>query len=311
MNRLERMSAILVKLQSRPVVTAHEIANQFGVSLRTIYRDIRSLEESGVPICGEAGVGYSLVEGFKLPPLMFTTEEAISFLMAEKLISHHADDDMYDTFRSGMDKIRAVLRIAEKDFLHTLDDYIRVPKSENIPPPVPANVMQPLLKSLLHKKCVVIDYKAGYNDETTRRTVEPQGVFFIVHCWYVLAWCALRNGYRTFHLGRIRGITPTDEPFSRGHPPLDELVQRIYYNVENTPVTLRVHHDANRMIGVAKYLHGMKDEQPDGDWFIQKYETYSLDRFARWYISFADKAEILEPQELKTTVKQLVGSIQI
>ena len=82
MNRLERMSAILVKLQSRPLVTASEIAVQFGVSLRTVYRDIRSLEASGVPICGEAGQGYSLVEGFKLPPLMFTTEEAISFLMA-------------------------------------------------------------------------------------------------------------------------------------------------------------------------------------------------------------------------------------
>ena len=156
MNRLERMSAILVKLQSRPLVTASEIAVQFGVSLRTVYRDIRSLEESGVPICGEAGQGYSLVEGFKLPPLMFTTEEAISFLMAEKLISHHADDDTYDAFRSGMDKIRAVLKAAEKDFLHGLDDYIRVPRSENLPPPVSGYVLQPLLKSFLNQRRVTL-----------------------------------------------------------------------------------------------------------------------------------------------------------
>jgi len=311
MNSLERMSAILVKLQSRPVVTAREIAGQFGVSLRTVYRDIRSLEESGVPICGEAGQGYSLVEGFKLPPLMFTAEEAISFLMAEKLISHHADDDTYDTFRSGMDKIRAVLKASEKDFLHNLDDYIRVPKSENIPPPVPVNVMQPLLKSLLHKKRIIMEYNAGYNEETTCRAVEPQGVFFMVHYWYVLAWCDMRQDYRTFHLGRIRGVAPTDEPFCRQHPPLDELVRTVYNNTSDIEVTLRVRKEANRMIGVAKYLQGLADEEPDGEWYIQKYMVYSLEHFARWYISFADKAEILEPPELKTTVKELIGSIRI
>ena len=93
MNRLERISAILVKLQSRPVVTAREIADQFGVSLRTVYRDIRSLEESGIPVGGEAGLGYSLVDGFKLPPLMFTIDEALSFLVAEKLVRHQTDGD--------------------------------------------------------------------------------------------------------------------------------------------------------------------------------------------------------------------------
>lgn len=230
MNRLERMSAILVKLQSRPVVTAREIADQFGVSLRTVYRDIRSLEESGIPVCGEAGSGYSLVDGFRLPPLMFTTDEALSFLMAEKLISHQADDDTSDAFLSGMDKIRAVLKAAEKDFLHTLDDYIRIPRFENMPPPLPTNVMQPLLKSISRKRQVTIEYCAKYNGETTLRAVEPQGVFFIVHYWYMLAWCELRQDYRTFHLGRIRNITPTDKPFTRTHPPLDDLIERIYYD---------------------------------------------------------------------------------
>lgn len=311
MNRLERMSAILVKLQSRPVVTAREIADQFDVSLRTVYRDIRSLEESGVPICGEAGLGYSLVDGFRLPPLMFTTEEAISFLMAEKLISHHADDDTYDTFRGGMDKIRAVLKATDKNFLHSLDEYVRVPKSENIPPPVPANVMQPLLKSLFHKRRVIIEYKAGYNEETTCRTVEPQGLFFMAHCWYLTAWCALREDYRTFHLGRIHSITPTDESFGRQHPTLCELVQTLYYNTSGTKITLRTHKDANRMIGVTKHLNGMTDEQPDGDYYIQTYETWSPERFARWYLSFGDQAEILEPKELKTIVKGLIESIRV
>ena len=123
MNRLERISAILVKLQSRPVVTASEIAEQFGVSLRTVYRDIRALEESGIPVGGEAGVGYSLVDGFKLPPLMFNTEEALSFLVAEKLVSHQTDGDTYGLFRSGMDKIRAVLKTYPSPFRPVHPDF--------------------------------------------------------------------------------------------------------------------------------------------------------------------------------------------
>ena len=304
------MSAILVKLQSRPVVTAREIADQFGVSLRTVYRDIRSLEESGIPVSGEAGLGYSLVDGFKLPPLMFTTEEAISFLMAEKLISHITDDDTYDAFRSGMDKIRAVLKAAEKDFLHDLEEYIQVPKIHNMPPPVPGNVMQPLLKSLLHKTQVEIEYCA-YSDEITCRTVEPQGVFFMANYWYILAWCKLRNDYRTFHLGRILNITPTERRFEVEHLPLEELVKQVYYGQPEIPVTIRVNREAAKAIATAKYLRGFVDEKADGDGVIQRYETYSLEVFARWYISFADQAEIIEPAELKILVRKLIESIRL
>lgn len=193
MNRLERISAILVKLQSRPVVTASEIAEQFGVSLRTVYRDIRALEESGIPVGGEAGVGYSLVDGFKLPPLMFNTEEALSFLVAEKLVSHQTDGDTYGLFRSGMDKIRAVLKTAEKDILHHFDQYIRISGSYSAPPAIPGNVLQPLLKGLLNKKQLLMTYRAGYNHQVTERTVEPQGMFFSRGIWYVLAWCKLRR----------------------------------------------------------------------------------------------------------------------
>lgn len=87
MNRLDRISALLVQLQSRPVVRASEMAQRFGVSLRTIYRDMHTLTEAGVPICGDSGIGYSLVDGYKLPSLMFTKEEAMAFLTAEKLSS--------------------------------------------------------------------------------------------------------------------------------------------------------------------------------------------------------------------------------
>lgn len=82
MNRIDRISSLLVQLQSRSVVKVQEMAKCYGVSIRTIYRDIRTLSEAGVPICGDAGLGSSLIDEYKLPPLMFTNEEAIAFLTA-------------------------------------------------------------------------------------------------------------------------------------------------------------------------------------------------------------------------------------
>lgn len=311
MNRLERISAILVKLQSRPVVTAREIAAQFGVSLRTIYRDIRALEESGIPVSGEAGTGYSLVDGFKLPPLMFTTEEAISFLMAEKLIGHQTDDDTSDIFCSGMDKVRAVLKSAEKEILHNFDKHIRIVPESNIPAPKSTNVLQPLLKSIMGKCEVTIQYKAGYNHETTHRTIEPLGIFYMYHCWYLLAWCRLRHDYRTFHLHRIQRISPGEGSFQKEHPDLDVLIERVSRQDKEYPVKIRIHREALRAIGPSKYMYGFVEEEEKGEYFIQHYNIHSFEYFARWYLSFADRAEILEPEKLKETVRHLISSIRI
>ncbi len=91
MNRIDRISAIIVMLQSRSVVRAADIAKRFDISLRTVYRDMSSLYETGVPLCGDAGVGYSLIEGYKLPPLMFTQAEALAFVTAGKFAEQPPD----------------------------------------------------------------------------------------------------------------------------------------------------------------------------------------------------------------------------
>src|SRR5215831_5717379 len=132
MNRIDRVTAVLIQLQSKKVVKAQDIAERFNISLRTVYRDINTLQEAGVPLIGEAGVGYSIMDGYRLPPVMFTREEATAFLTAEKLMEKLTDPSSDENYKSAMYKIRSVLRLAEKDFLENIDGHIEVFKSRRI-----------------------------------------------------------------------------------------------------------------------------------------------------------------------------------
>ncbi|MCB0435990.1 MAG: HTH domain-containing protein, partial [Mangrovimonas sp.] len=130
--RFDRIVAILVQLQSKRIVKAQELADRFEVSLRTIYRDVRTLEASGVPIVSEAGIGYSIMEGYRLPPVMFTKEEAGSFVAAEKLMQQFVDKSLGAYHESAMFKIKSVLRGREKDWISALETQILVDPSQEL-----------------------------------------------------------------------------------------------------------------------------------------------------------------------------------
>ena len=114
MNRIDRLAAILIQLQSRPLLKAQDIADKFSISLRTVYRDVKALEEAGVPVIGEAGSGYRLMEGYKLPPVMFSQEEATALLTASKLVASKTDAGIRRHYTTALDKIRAILRYPHK-----------------------------------------------------------------------------------------------------------------------------------------------------------------------------------------------------
>ena len=158
MNRLDRVTAILIQLQSKRVVKAQDIAERFNISLRTVYRDIRTLEEAGIPLAGETGVGYSIMEGYRLPPVMFTMEEATAFLTAEKLVEKLTDVSTDESFKSAMYKIRSVLRSTEKDHLEIMDDHIEVQENQYLPKSKSENSLQNLLKCISEKKVLTINY---------------------------------------------------------------------------------------------------------------------------------------------------------
>src|ERR1700748_1090410 len=165
MNRIDRISAILIQLQSRRVVKAGDIAERFNISLRTVYRDVKTLEEAGIPLIGEAGVGYSIMDGYRLPPVMFTREEATAFLTAEKFVEKLTDASTMANHKSAMYKIRAILKTTEKDLLEDMDGNIEVFKSFR-QPYVPGNdYIQPILNCIAQKCVISIEYFAQHSQE--------------------------------------------------------------------------------------------------------------------------------------------------
>ena len=113
--RLSRLTAILTQLHTKRLLTATSLADKFNVSIRTIYRDIRALEQSGVPIITEDGKGYSLMEGYKIPPVMFTEEQANALILAEQLVLKNKDTSFIKDYSEAIDKIKAVLGHNTKD----------------------------------------------------------------------------------------------------------------------------------------------------------------------------------------------------
>src|ERR1700760_395680 len=177
MNRIDRISAILIHLQSRRVVKAGDIAERFNISLRTVYRDVKTLEEAGIPLIGEAGVGYSIMDGYRLPPVMFTKEEATAFLTAEKFVEKLTDTSTANHYQSAMFKVRAVLKSQEKDMLESMDGNIEVFKGHRNNIVADNDHIQTILNSIAAKQVLTLDYFALHSQENTRREIEPVGIF--------------------------------------------------------------------------------------------------------------------------------------
>ena len=224
MNRFDRVTAILVQLHAKRVVQSTSLAEHFGVSLRTIYRDLRTLEAAGVPVQSEASVGYSLAAGYRLPPATFTRPEAIALLTAEKLAARLMDDQLGQVIRAAMDKLRAVLRYPDRDYLEHLSPYLQILRPQGLAPGRTGvfEVQQQLLEPLVAGRVVRLHYQAG-SGATTVREVEPIGLYLGQH-WHVVAYCRLRQEYRDFRLDRIAKLQILAETFT----PCPEAMQQYW-----------------------------------------------------------------------------------
>lgn len=225
MNRIDRLFALHAFLQSRKYATAECIAEKFNTSVRTVYRDIKALGESGVPVSFDAGRGYFLVPGHFLPPVAFSTEEAAALLLMEGSTQVFADKSIGALYSSALTKVRAVLRAAQKDEVEALASRtaVRWPVCMTHD----FEYLADLQSCIAGRKIIELRYQ-NKNGESSLRCVEPIGLIFYAMNWHLVGWCHKREAYRDFRVSRIVGLRCTGEPFTKSeHVELSEYMKEL------------------------------------------------------------------------------------
>lgn len=210
--RLSRLTAILTILHTKRIVTSSTLAKKFDVSVRTIYRDIKALEQAGVPIIAEERKGYSLMEGYRIPPVMFTENEANALITIEQLVQKNSDSSLIKEYTEAINKIKAVLLYSTKQKTELLSKRIAI--SPAIPNRNTSNSMTLIQNALTDFKVLKITYQSAQNNDKTIRNIQPFAFYYnLQESWLVIAFCLLRNDYRMFRLDRISKIEPLEMSF--------------------------------------------------------------------------------------------------
>ncbi len=209
MSKSERLFQLLTLLRAkRFAVTAKQLAEQMQVSERTIYRDIRSLQLSGVPLEGEAGVGYILKPGSHLQPLMFTQEELVAIQLGIRMVQAWTDKELAGAAGSALTKIQSILPDKLKQQIEELpllvpDYHIQSATAE---------LSFQLRKAVDAKREVALEYQREDGQQSSR-IIQPLGLVFWGKTWTLAAWCGLRNDYRNFRVDRILSLKVSDTCF--------------------------------------------------------------------------------------------------
>jgi predicted DNA-binding transcriptional regulator YafY len=213
MRRADRLFQIVNQLRHRRFMTAAQLAGQFDVSVRTVYRDILDLCASGVPILGEAGVGYHLDPSYKLPPLMFNTHEVEALVIGMRMVESWGDLELQQSARSILDKVNAVVPDKERQQLRATALFsLSFGKGRRA-----ARNLGELRQAVNQKRLIDFEYEDGAGT-ATRRAAKPLGLYFWGQVWTLAAWCELRSSFRNFRVDRISGLTLSEERFETVSP---------------------------------------------------------------------------------------------
>lgn len=310
MNRIDRLTAILIQLQTKRVVRAEEIADRFEISVRTVYRDVKALMEGGVPIGSEAGKGYFIVDGYHLPPVMFTQDEASSMMLAGKLVEKMADKSVRAAFDSALHKIRAVLNESEKDHLENLESHIEVFLRSRYEvreqKDYPDHFMTDIQRAVVKKQVLRIAY-SNNEEEDTVREVEPVGIFYYSMAWHLIGWCRLRNGYRDFRADRIRTLTATGETFAgRDVISLKEYFQSMF---QTNRALVKVVVTFNKVALRGRPIYGSINQTDLGDKVRAEFMIDNLSYLSHWLLMYGANVEVEEPDELRAMMAELAGEL--
>ena len=300
MTRVDRLLGYLLMFQSRDLIRAQDLAERFEISERTVYRDIDALSQVGVPIYGVAGEGYRLMEGYYLPPVTFTPEEARALALALSMFAGLAKDG--ETRRSAetaRDKIQSILPNRQKnevDALQAVVNFYALPQ-----PQVDFDDQKflSILQAIREQRPIDLTYHSLAGNEQTRRTIEPIRLTMINHAWMLTAYCRLREGVRNFNLARIDRYRLLAEPFAphdvdEGRPPEEEF-----------EVVVRFDNEAVRWVRERQHMSFVREDRPMADGVVMVYRVPSWGVIMAWLLGWGNQMTILAPSHLRERLLQM------
>lgn len=219
MNRTDRLLAIILELQRYRQRRAEDLATTFEVTKRTIYRDIQALSEAGVPIVAITGQGYSLAEGYFLPPVHFTADEAFMLVLGSDFTAQHFDAQYRLASQSARRKIEGILPERLQSEVHYLQESISFIRAGTEDDPTEIAHLRLLRRAIIEHKQVHLSYRKRYAEEgyahISQRDIDPYGLTRHGEAWYLVGYCHLRRSVRSFRLSRIDRMILLDKAFTR------------------------------------------------------------------------------------------------
>lgn len=309
MNRTERLFALVLLLQNKPNMSSRHLAEHFGVSRRTVFRDLRALTESGVPLTYAEEGGYEILEGYQLPPLMLTAREAATLLMGTEFMKLQSEASLRaDADQVGL-KIRSVLPREVKDYIDSLREktvldpyWIHAAQEEA---KADEGRWYRLSEAVARERKVIMSYFVGSRGEITKRTVDPLGLVYYVDHWNLIAFDHLRGEVRNFRLDRIETMHVLSEGFER--PEGFDLVRHLEargVRQATKQIVLRFTTEVYRRAkqGIPARLD---KETATEDSVTVTFRFDNVDYVAAWLIRFGTEVQVIEPSDLRTALKAI------
>jgi predicted DNA-binding transcriptional regulator YafY len=302
MNRTDRLLALVLELRLRGTCRAEDLAQMFGISKRTIYRDIQALSEVGVPVVSLMGEGYSLGEGYFLPPLAFTEEEATMILLGLTAIEGSFDRDYQAVGDAARHKILGVLGEATRQRTDNLCNSLFL---TNIQPSPPAelNTLRLLRRAILTTQMVRFSYFSRHpgDGKVSLRQVDPYGLVCLDGAWYVTGYCHLRQDRRLFRLSRMEEVQLTSRRFQ--YPNDYRVGSESGRDDRQLLIRLIFDEDVQPWIMEDRFFY-IDQREPHPDGLLVTLRARHIDEVVQWVLGWGRHVRVLEPAELKERLRE-------
>lgn len=305
MNKTDRLLAIVLELQRNEVLRAEDLAATFETSVRTIYRDIQALSEAGVTVIGAPGQGYSLMEGYFLPPVSFTVEEAVTLLIGTDFIEHWFDIHYGSKSRTSRGKIEAILpEPIRKEASRIRKSFRLLTSAEGAVRMQEKAYLEAIRRAILEERKISFRYSKRIaevdGNRQSVRTVAPYGLVLHQGSWVLIAWCELRQDIRHFRLSRMtelidleeRFMLPADFQLNVYQPPDDR----------NILVRIQVQPDiADKVRESNNFYTETIENHPEG--MLVTFRVRQPEELLQWVLGWGGGVVVLEPESFRHQIR--------